>query len=366
MALFGRTSTTPSTLVPFELWGTGWVEVAGEEHHARDMAQLLPQVLPERGVNLDLQAELVPEPNNKHDRNAVKVMVGAAHVGYLPREEAARYTPVLTGLVRAGLAPQCPAQLRAWPDYTLDYVGDRMIQRPSPPRCSIVLRLAAPHLIVPLNAPPSGSYALLPPGSAVQVTGEEAYLTALAPWTRPEGEGWVHVTLHEVTEQLARTTRQVVEVRLDGAPVGRLTPKSSGEYIPVLQLLAASDTTVAARALVKGNRLKADVVLYASKAGELDEQWVADATAGTTSALDIRSVSPAQRATSVQPSAAEADGAPESAGLAGADLVTARGAGGWPPPIPGPAWFDNPDGSGDLRWWDGTAWTDHRHPKSGQ
>lgn len=32
---------------------------------------------------------------------------------------------------------------------------------------------------------------------------------------------------------------------------------------------------------------------------------------------------------------------------------------------PPPGWFPDPAGSGRLRWWSGTAWTDHVHPPFG-
>ncbi|MFX8425916.1 DUF2510 domain-containing protein [Acinetobacter baumannii] len=27
-----------------------------------------------------------------------------------------------------------------------------------------------------------------------------------------------------------------------------------------------------------------------------------------------------------------------------------------------PGWYGDPSGDGALRWWDGSAWTDHRSP----
>ena len=129
---------------------------------------------------------------------------------------------------------------------------------------------------VPLNAPPLGASVLLPIERAVQVTGEDQRLDELGAWTRPAGEGKVHVSLHQITEALERSTREIVEVRLQGKRVGQLAPKMSGEYLPVIYLLERVGLQTAARAIVTGNRLKTDVVLYAAKAGELDEQWLQD------------------------------------------------------------------------------------------
>lgn len=38
---------------------------------------------------------LVRDPDNKYDSNAVKVMIRAYHVGYLSRDDAATYSPLL-------------------------------------------------------------------------------------------------------------------------------------------------------------------------------------------------------------------------------------------------------------------------------
>jgi hypothetical protein len=118
--------------------------------------------------------------------------------------------------------PQVSA--RVWGAQWSDYDGDG--RRPTF-QGSVRLDLAEPHMLVPANLPPAGDCRMLPTGSAIQVTGEEKYLDALAPFLRPEGECWVYASLHEVVEQLARSTRTVVEVRIDGACVGQLTRKMS-------------------------------------------------------------------------------------------------------------------------------------------
>lgn len=48
------------------------------------------------------EAALVPEPENCHDCNAVRVVVGGETVGYLDRELAARLQPDLVELRRHG------------------------------------------------------------------------------------------------------------------------------------------------------------------------------------------------------------------------------------------------------------------------
>ena len=205
-------------------------------------------------------------------------------------------------------------------------------------------------MLVPLNAAPGPAHAVLPVGNAVQVTGEEGHMGTLRAWTRPQGEGWVHVTLHRVTEQLARSTRTVVEVRLDGEPVGQLTPKMSGEYSPVIELLDESGVLTAARAVVKGNALKADVVLYAAKAGQLGDDWIRAAVgAAPAAARPAPREQAAASAPVAQPSPSDRGGRSEPAAPAA-------------PQLPPAGWFPDPAGRAALRWWDGRNWTEHQAP----
>ncbi|MEV6852013.1 HIRAN domain-containing protein [Actinoplanes sp. NPDC051411] len=254
--------------VPFELWGQrGWpgTDIVGESHYVDAIRDVFGREFREDGCELTTSAQLVPEPWNRHDRNAVGVWVAGRQVGYLSRDDAARYAPALSNLVADGRKPQVAARVWAASGY-----GDR-----AGLTGSVRIDLAEPHLIVPANRAPGTAHRVLPAGNAIQVTGEENHLDALLPWLRPEGECWVHVTLHEIQEQLPRSTRELIEVRLDRAPIGRLSPKMSAELLPAVRHLAQAGHLTAARALVRGNRIKVAVVVHAARAHELPESWLA-------------------------------------------------------------------------------------------
>ena len=258
--------------IPFDLWGQrgyAGIEVVGESRYETPIRNLLGRDLKEDGKEIQARAELVPEPHNRHDRNAIGVWVGGGQVGYLGREDAVRYARVLSRLVESGWSPQVTA--RVWGAEWDDYDDRKKVFRGS-----VRLDLGEPHMLVPANMPPSGEHRLLPVGGAIQVTGEERHLDTLAPWLRPEGECWVHVTLHEVVEHLARTSREVIEVRIEGERIGQLTPKMSGDLLPAVRHVAEQNCLTAARAIVKGNRIKTEVVLYVARAHELPESWLSD------------------------------------------------------------------------------------------
>ena len=116
--------------------------------------------------------------------------------------------------------------------------------------------LSEPHLLGPVNAPPAEPYAVLPYGSAIQVTGEENHHEAIAPFLVREGDCWVIATLHRSELGGNRAVKSVTEVRIDGAKVGVLTPKMSSETLPAVDFLAEQGAVAAVRARVKGNRIK--------------------------------------------------------------------------------------------------------------
>lgn len=250
---------------PFDLWGQrGWPhqEVAGESHYTKEIHSVLGGEPGPGGTEITTTAQLIPEPTNRFDPNAVMVQIAGRKVGYLPKEDAARYAPVLSGLVGRGFLPQVTARVWAGRSYDGELIS------------SVQLDLAESHLLMPVNPPPAKPYALLPHGNAIQVTGEEAHMAALLPLLSAAGECWVYATLHEVVEEKPRGSRSLAEVHIDGAAVGRLSPKMSGELLPVVRHLGGLGASTAVRAILKGNSLKADVVLYPARANQLPQQWL--------------------------------------------------------------------------------------------
>lgn len=92
------------------LAGRRLVNVAGESHYQEALRALTGSA----GTDLvrgDFRAVLVPEPENRHDPNAVKVLLNDRHVGYLPRAEAAAYRPMLERLAGRGRRGACEAMV---------------------------------------------------------------------------------------------------------------------------------------------------------------------------------------------------------------------------------------------------------------
>ena len=67
-----------------------WLDVVGESHYQRELEEISGGRT-EDGVDLSVNAELVPQDDNPHDQNAVAVQVNGTIVGFLPREQAAAY-----------------------------------------------------------------------------------------------------------------------------------------------------------------------------------------------------------------------------------------------------------------------------------
>lgn len=266
-------------LIEFELWSKGdWprVEVVGESFYADALRSLFPRQLDDSGRELLVRAALVPDPTNQYDRNAVKIMIDGKQVGHLPKEDAARYQPVLAALVQRGFLPVTNA--RVWGSEYSTYVGtdrrDREILKPEF-RSSVSVTLDEWYLIVPMNEPPRLPHAMLPYGAALQVRKEENHQDILRRYVNRQGQCWVYGTLHSINEQTTRTTRDVVEVRIDGQRVGDLTPAMSSEFVPIIGRLAEVGRATGVRLIVKGNQVKAEVVLHAQRAHQLDDAWIA-------------------------------------------------------------------------------------------
>ncbi|OSC43229.1 hypothetical protein B8W66_02320 [Mycobacterium decipiens] len=82
------------------------IEVVGETYRTKDIRRVFQEAgvpITECGVTLkSVRCILVPEPWNEHDPNAVAVMIGQNHVGYLAAGLAASYTDGLQRIARRG------------------------------------------------------------------------------------------------------------------------------------------------------------------------------------------------------------------------------------------------------------------------
>lgn len=115
---------------PFDLWGQrGYphLDVLGESNYVKQIAAALKSIGarpdPSGDIEVVTPVQLVPEPENRYDRNAVRVLHDRHMLGYLPREDAARYAPPLSALLAAGHLPQVNA--RVWAGQSTDWETGR-------------------------------------------------------------------------------------------------------------------------------------------------------------------------------------------------------------------------------------------------
>src|SRR5690349_12576740 len=120
------------------------------------------------------------------------------------------------------------------------------------------------------------------------------------------GEGWVHATLHEFHEQLSRSVREIVEVRIDGVRVGAMTPAMSKKFLSVVRALAEQGRLCATPAIVRGNRLGVEVRVHGTQAADLPQEWLMEHT-NHALAVGLRSISQHPPTVGAQPSAAQAE-----------------------------------------------------------
>lgn len=343
-------------LQPFDVWTRdtwGNQEVAGEHYYAKSWRAFFPKKIPIQGIELAEQALLIRDPKNRHDRNAVRVEIRGQHVGHLPAEDAIRYRSILDHLASSGWAARVPARLWVAPEieYEYDRSGGTREVDTGKLVCRITLSLPEPHLLIPLNPPPPVPHAMLPMGGSVMVKTDGIPMVVFEPVLTDAGEGWVHATMHELREQLPRSVRETIEVRINGQQAGQLTPAMSKKFLPIVRTLAEQGRVCATPAIVRGNRLQVEVRVFGTPASALPQEWLLEhanhaVVARPGSAVPVnhsgptrRSANPGPRTPTISTTSPDIGQAPSS-------------------PIVGEAgWFPDPQGVAPLRFWDGTTWT---------
>jgi rubrerythrin len=96
--LFGRPESTRLVIEATVYPGTEALEVVGESRYQGALWQIVGGFRHDP-VRHAVNAVLLPEPDNRYDSNAVRVLVEGQLVGYLSRDDAAAYQPGLLRLV---------------------------------------------------------------------------------------------------------------------------------------------------------------------------------------------------------------------------------------------------------------------------
>lgn len=171
-------------------------------------------------AGLPIEVELVPEPRNRHDRNAV-ALVGVYGgrreiVGYLARQIAPQWQPRLLEMQQQGQTAFCSA----------------MVYRNSDPGFQVVLRLADPEEAFFWNGVPRGAVALDAERMASAI-GVHRHQDALG--VVPDGLMWATLAAGEVWSG-KYAGDPTIDVSIEGVVVGQLNASQGARYSPVLEM----------------------------------------------------------------------------------------------------------------------------------
>lgn len=197
----------------------GHVNVVGESYYEEAFLHLTGGRCPE-GFHAPCTASLVPEPDNPYDPMAIAVHIGQHKVGHLSRDEARAYRSFIDEAVRdRGLATASATINGGW-DRGGGDAGS----------FGVVLNLSDR----PDRAPDPGTKEIrLRGSSSISVSNEEHYQETLLAVTKGRDLRMrkypVAAELHIVDSNphVKKASGPVLQVRLEGAVVGFLTPAMS-------------------------------------------------------------------------------------------------------------------------------------------
>lgn len=247
--------------------GYASVEVAGENSRGEEIVAAIgrrPKLNEE--IEVELPAALVPEPDNPYDRHAISVRIRGQIVGYLPREDTAKYREAVNRVTASGHVAMTNA--RIWGAVRETHDGRKNFYS------RVTLTLPWDGVKLPVNNPLTEPHAVLPWGGALQVTGEDQHFDVLKNYVAREGDGLALVSLHRLESLLKNgTVREVVEVRIDGQRIGEMTTTTSKHFLPVIAHMHEAGKLTMAWAKVKGSPVSVEVALQAARASEISADW---------------------------------------------------------------------------------------------
>lgn len=238
----------PSEFKAYYLASNSRIAVVGESHYQAALREAAHGKWSEDGI--EIQACISREPDNKYDRNAVRVDVNGNTVGYISRDEAPLLQAKLRDLESHGLRPICRARI---------FGGS-----PDKPSYGIVLH--ASHSLAGIsNEMPSGNSLRLEGSWLTSVTGEEDHQDVLELFAPKDRDSVAYVFASLAICTIARgkyVGQQALEVRVDGQRVGQLTKAMTERYWSDVQPALIAGRTVVTEALVSREDKKIEISLF--------------------------------------------------------------------------------------------------------
>lgn len=216
-------------------------------------------------ATLDVTAQIGLDHGNKHaaQGTAVTIWAHGQHLGYLPDDVVRDYLEVLNEVDRANHHITTDARI---------YLTYNQRKRNWSP--SMVIRLPAPEQILPANGLPPRHAEVMPDGPSIQVVGEEHHQDVLEPLADPDGSTHYAATLRRVREKRARSSVATIEISIDGARIGTLTPTSAAKVGPLVDLIEASGRESYARAILSTTEKGVQAALRVPRKDEAPASWI--------------------------------------------------------------------------------------------
>jgi hypothetical protein len=207
-------------------------------------------------------AEIIREPDNKYDSNAVRVAIDGRTVGHIPREDAPSFHELLG--YAASSNKRVFASCRVWISDQEESYGSVSLDIDDPNSC-----------LPPVNAlgiPPSA--VIWPIGNTLQVTEESKNIENVKTVFERLNSGLGKSIVFELCADVTKPEKPEIHVLFDGLKVGELSPASGKKFLPAVEKAASISKRFFVKGEAQGNSLAAEIKIFAKSPELLTENEI--------------------------------------------------------------------------------------------
>lgn len=238
------------------------VQVVGESRYLKNISQILGG---REGEKITI-ATIVSEPENKFDKNAIRIDVDGLTVGYIAKEETDIFRPLLAHATSLGCELQASA--RVW------FNGDSSYQIGS-----VNLDMVEPALALPINSlPSSDEVRLWPEGKSLQLSGEEARLDGIQNLLAKAYHPGACSFFGELVV-VNDGKKTLIRIDASGAEIGLMSAVSAKKFLPVIEAVQSKGRRIFVIAQVRGNAVAAEAQILLKSPEMLTTEEVSYLTA---------------------------------------------------------------------------------------